>query len=121
MPRLIWCMLTVGAFGTGLAIASLYYSSAPQVPAEPLATVADWQHQVAVLQGQICTQEAELTILRQQVQMLVGDPTSRGASSTSSAQTKTAKAPEVTRISAGQDARGDCGIHSYGGGTIRTE
>jgi hypothetical protein len=70
MPRLIWCMLTVGAFGTGLAIASLYYSSAPQVPAEPLATVADWQHQVAVLQGQICTQEAELTILLQQVQML---------------------------------------------------
>src|SRR4029450_12345391 len=70
MPRLIWCMLTVGAFGTGLAIASLYYSSAPQVPAEPLATVADWQHQVAVLQGQICTQEAELTILPQQVQML---------------------------------------------------
>src|SRR5262245_5733085 len=70
MPRLIWCMLTVGAFGTGLAIASLHYSSAPQVPAEPLAAVADWQRQVAVLQGHIRTQEAELTTLRQQVQML---------------------------------------------------
>jgi HEAT repeats len=70
MPRLIWCMLTVGAFGTGLAVASLHYSSAPQVPAEPLAAVADWQRQVAVLQDQIRTQEAELTILRQQVQML---------------------------------------------------
>ena len=70
MPRLIWCMLTVGAFGTGLAIASLHYSSAPRVPAEPLAAAADWQRQVAVLQGQIRTQEAELTLLRQQLQML---------------------------------------------------
>jgi len=70
IPRLIGCMLTVGAFGTGLAIASLHYSSAPQVPAEPLAAVADWQRQVAVLQGQIRTREAELTTLRQQVQML---------------------------------------------------
>ena len=70
MPRLIWCMLIVGAFGTGLAVASLHYSSAPRVPAEPLAAVADWQRQVAVLQGQIRTQEAELTLLRQQVQML---------------------------------------------------
>ena len=70
MPRLIWCRLAVGAFGTGLAITSLHYSSASQVPAEPLAVVADWQRQVAVLQGQIRTQEAELTILRQQVQML---------------------------------------------------
>ena len=81
MPRLIWCMLTVGAFGTGLALASLHYSAAPRVPAEPLAAVADWQRQVAVLQGQIRTQEAELTILRQQVQILseippdtVGEP-----------------------------------------------
>jgi hypothetical protein len=48
-------MLTVGAFGIGLAIASLHYSSAPQVPAEPLAAVADWQRQVAVLQGHIRT------------------------------------------------------------------
>ena len=47
MPCLIWCMLTVGAFGTGLAVASLHYSSASQVPAEPLAAVADWQRQVA--------------------------------------------------------------------------
>src|SRR4029450_9052620 len=69
MPRLIWCMLTVGAFGTGLAVASLHYSSVLQVPAEPLAAVADWQRQVAVLQGQIRTQEAELTILRQQAEM----------------------------------------------------
>jgi hypothetical protein len=70
MPRLIWCMLSVGAFGTGLAVASLHYSSAPRVPAEPLTAVADWQRQVAVLQGHIRTQEAELTLLRQQVQML---------------------------------------------------
>jgi hypothetical protein len=70
MPRLIWCMLTVGAFGTGLALASLHYSSASQAPAEPLAAVADWQRQVAVLQSHIRTQEAELTTLRQQVQML---------------------------------------------------
>ena len=70
MPRLIWCMLIVGAFGTGLAIASLHYSAAPRVPAEPLAAVADWQRQVTVLQGQIRIQEAELTALRQQVQML---------------------------------------------------
>ena len=70
MPRLIWCMLIVGAFGTGLAVASLHYSAATRVPAEPLAAVADWQRQVTVLQGQIRTQEAELTTLRQQVQML---------------------------------------------------
>jgi hypothetical protein len=63
-------MLTVGAFGTDLAIASLHYSFAPRVLVGPLAAVADWQRQVAVLQDQIRTQEAELTILRQQVQML---------------------------------------------------
>ena len=51
MPRLIWCMLIVGAFGTGLAVASLHYSAATRVPAEPLAAVADWQRQVTVLQG----------------------------------------------------------------------
>ena len=39
MPRLIWCMLIVGAFGTGLAVASLHYSAATRVPAEPLANV----------------------------------------------------------------------------------
>ncbi len=70
MPRLIWCMLTLGAFGTGLAIASLHYSAATRVPAEPLAAVADWQRQVTVLQGHIRTQDAELTTLRQQVQIL---------------------------------------------------
>ena len=63
-------MLTVGAFGTGLAVASLHYNAATRVPAEPLAAVADWQRQVTVLQGHIRTQEAELTTLRQQVQML---------------------------------------------------
>src|SRR5262249_13778864 len=69
MPRLIWCMLTVGAFGTGLAVASLHYSAATRGPAEPLAAVADWQRQVTVLQGHIRTQEAELTTLRQQGQI----------------------------------------------------
>src|SRR5207253_2427932 len=70
MPHLIWCMLTVGAFGIGLAVASLHYSAATRVPAAPLAAAADWQRQVTMLQGHIRTQDAELTTLRQQVQML---------------------------------------------------
>ena len=70
MPRLIWYMQIIGAFGTGLATATLHYSSATRIPAEPLAAVADWQRQVAGLQGHIRTQEAELTMLRQQVQVL---------------------------------------------------
>jgi len=60
MPRLIWCMLTVGAFGTGLVVASLHYSAATRVPAQPLAAAADWQRQVTVLQGQIRMQDTVL-------------------------------------------------------------
>ncbi len=105
MPRLIWCMLTVGAFGTGLAIASLHYRSAPRVPAEPLGAVTDWQRQVAVLQGQIRTQEAELTILRQQMQMLSEIPP---VIEPAALPVPRPRRPQL----------GDCGIHVHGGGTI---
>lgn len=70
MPRLIWFAVVVGAFGAGLATGWLRHKSALRIPVEQQTVAADWQRQITVLQRHIRTQDAELTSLRQRVQML---------------------------------------------------